>query len=140
MNIVSGDFTGLASHMSNRNMPKESTAIEVSDGFLCHRRIRIPEDICHLSLISRDERRTHRQMMMSLVLALTVMGIPLAIYLAIFQKQVTVAAEIKTLRGEQFVILADGDEWLHLAGCCKEHKQTTQTKPVKSSHDSALSH
>ncbi|GAA5213230.1 hypothetical protein ACFSJ3_00215 [Corallincola platygyrae] len=118
MNIVSGDFTGLSSHLTHRQLPKETTAIEISDGFLCHRRIRIPEDIANAELIAKDVRRTQRQLYLALFLAMTLFGLPLALYIALFQRQTTVAIQLKTLRGEHFVLLADGEEWQHLKSCC----------------------
>jgi hypothetical protein len=116
MNIVSGDFTGLAGRISLGPMLGQAS-IEISDGFICHRKILVPEDIASCALILKGQRTSLRHKWLCFLLTLSIVGFPFTIFVKERQKQITAAIALSTYSADHFVILVDGTEWHLLEKC-----------------------
>lgn len=69
---------------------------------------KFPNDFDTIKLINKDERRP---LGMIILLMLTVIGIPIALILAIAWKKINASVGIKLKNGKKFIASCDASEW-----------------------------
>lgn len=109
MKIIEGDFAGGTGRIINAIF--KGPVFEIKTGIMQSTTYSIPQDIETLKLLNKDEQRTIGQLLIIVILAVTVIGLLLAIPLFILWKRVTFTIGVKTRDGKKFVAQGDGDDW-----------------------------
>lgn len=114
MEIIEGDFHGRTGRIVKGVMA--GAMFQISTGLMQSVEYKIPSDIATLKLLSKDERRTFGQLIILLLLAITIIGIPIAILAFIIWKRVTFTIGVRTKDGKKFIAKGDAADWKTVKG------------------------
>lgn len=89
---------------------------QISTGLMKSVEYKIPAEITTLKLLSKDERRTFGQLIILLLLAVTIIGIPVAILVFIMWKRVTFTIGVKTRDDKKFIAQGNAADWKAVKG------------------------
>lgn len=109
MKIIEGDFNGCGGRMINDVF--KGPILEIMTGFMTKKTIKIPSEISTIKLLHKDDKKNTGQNLLIIILALTLIGIPIAILLAILWKNVDFSVGIKTNEGHKFVLQGNSSDW-----------------------------
>ena len=109
MLILEGDFQGKTGRVVNAAF--KGPIIEISTGLLSSTSFKLPDDIATLKLLNKDERRTFGQLLITLLLAVTLIGVPIAIFVFLIWKRIVFTVGVKTRSGTKFILQGDASDW-----------------------------
>ena len=109
MRIIEGDYNGETAKVS-KYMFQDPT-IEIKTGVFRSKKFKVPQDFKTLKLLNKDEKRTVMQLLVLLILAITIIGLLLAIPLFVIWRDVSFTIGIETNDGTKFVAQGDSAEW-----------------------------
>lgn len=102
MKVIEGNFNG----------KKGTIMAEAFTGDIMRiagNKLKFPDDFDTIKLINKDEKRP--SILLLLLLAITLIGIPIAILVALLWKDVTANVAFKLVKGEKFLASCNGNEW-----------------------------
>jgi hypothetical protein len=109
LKILEGDFAG--SSASVIKAVGRGPMLRIHTGMMSNKSFRIPSEFTKLKLLNKDESRSAGQFLIIIILAFTLIGIPIAILLALFWKNVDFSIGLHTESGEKFVAQGNASEW-----------------------------
>lgn len=109
MRIIEGTFAGSNGRIVRSVL--KGPVFEIKTGIMQSKTYAIPKDIETFKLISKDEQRTLGQLIIILLLAITIIGLLLAIPLFILWKRITFTVGVKTRDGSKFIASGDASDW-----------------------------
>lgn len=114
MEIIEGDFKGRTGRIVRGVIA--GAMFQISTGLMQSTEYKIPADVVTIKLLSKDERRTFGQLLVLLLLAATLIGIPIAIFAFIIWKKVTFTIGVRTRDGKKFIAQGDSSDWKTVKG------------------------
>lgn len=109
MKVIEGDFAGSQGRIVNAAF--QGSVIEIRTGMVSTEKFKLPQDVDVFKLINKDEQRTVFQLLIILILAVTLIGLILAIPLFVIWKRITFTVGVRTKNGKKFVIQGDANDW-----------------------------
>lgn len=114
MDIIEGDFQGRTGRIVKGVLA--GPMFQISTGLMQSVEYKIPADIATIKLLSKDERRTFGQLVVLVLLALTIIGFPVAILAFFLWKRVTFTIGVRTRDGKKFIAQGDASDWKTVKG------------------------
>ncbi len=109
MKIIEGDFAGNNGRVINAAF--QGPMLEIRTGMVGTKKYKIPKDVETIKLLNKDEKRTVGQLLVIIILAVTLIGLILAIPLFIIWKRIDFTVGIKGKDGKKFVAQGDASDW-----------------------------
>jgi hypothetical protein len=109
MQIIEGDFSGSKGRVINDVF--QGPIFEIRSGIIGTQKYKIPKDIETIKLLNKDEKRTAGQLIILIILAITIVGLLLAIPLFVIWKRIDFTIGVKTKDGKKFVAQGDAADW-----------------------------
>tara|TARA_Y100001933_G_C18663753_1_gene423915 strand:- start:32 stop:406 length:375 start_codon:yes stop_codon:yes gene_type:complete len=109
MNIIEGDYSGSKGRVINAAF--QGPMLEIRSGMVGTKKYKLPKDVETVKLLSKDEKRTVGQLLILILLAVTLIGLILAIPLFIIWKRIDFTVGIKCKDGKKFVAQGDAADW-----------------------------
>ena len=100
MNIIEGDYSGSKGRVINAAF--QGPMLEIRSGMVGTKKYKLPKDVETVKLLSKDEKRTVGQLLILILLAVTLIGLILAIPLFIIWKRIDFTVGIKCKDGKKF--------------------------------------
>lgn len=114
MEIIEGDFQGRRGRIVKGVL--SGAMFQISTGLMKSTEYKIPADIVTLKLLSKAESRTIGQLIILLLLAITLIGLPIALLLFLVWKRVAFTIGVKTKDGKKFIAQGDAADWKTVKG------------------------
>ncbi len=109
MKILEGDFAGSKGRVINAAF--QGPLLEIHTGMLGTIKYKIPKDVETIKLLNKDEKRTVGQLLILIILALTLIGLILAIPLFVIWKRIDFTVGVKTKDGKKFTAQGNASDW-----------------------------
>jgi hypothetical protein len=109
MKIIEGDFSGSTGRIIDAVF--EGPRLEIKTGMFESKKYKLPNDIETIKLLNKDEQRTIGQLIILIILAVTIIGLILAIPLFVIWKRIDFTIGVKTKDGKKFVAQGDANDW-----------------------------
>lgn len=109
MKIIEGDYSGKKARVINAAF--QGPVFQIWTGMIETKKYRIPQDIETVKLLNKDEKRTVVQLVILIILAVTIIGLVLAIPLFVIWKRIDFTFGVKTKDGKKFIAQGDASEW-----------------------------
>lgn len=72
---------------------------------------RLPKDVAVFKLMGKDESRTAGQVIVCLLLAVSIIGLPIALLLLLIWRNIAFTVAVKAKDGAKFVVQGDAADW-----------------------------
>jgi hypothetical protein len=89
------------------------STIQISASLFKVEKYNMPKDFESIKLIHKENGKTTGQKLIIIILALTMIGIPLALLLAWLWQGATFTVGMTTKEGSKFALKGEGSEWTH---------------------------
>ena len=107
MKIIEGDFAGSKGRVINDVF--RGAMIEIRTGIAGTTKYKIPKDVETVKLLNKDEKYTAGQLIILIILAITIIGPILALF--VISKRIDFTVGIKGKDGKKFVAQGDPSDW-----------------------------
>ncbi|WP_020560207.1 hypothetical protein [Thiofilum flexile] len=110
MKVIDGNYKGSQAVIITSRA--HGTVLEIRARLLTEHGFKLMNDIRSMRLVEKKEGYSFFQYVLMIVLAITIVGLIIAIPMYLFGKGTTFKVEVKTKSGEEFIIQGDKkEEW-----------------------------